>query len=170
MCLQRNNRSRPSPNRLQAVWSWTPCRAARSFSRTHIFEHGVVAGDYADGGQERRQPDLDDQPGREGRVVENVVAVPTPRAVGMTMSAIIGVSVLLPSLQAVSEALVACAEVRYIGVATGRYDIIVEAFFNDEAHLLEFVSTKLGALQGVTGAETNLILKVAKFSYEWEIP
>jgi Lrp/AsnC family transcriptional regulator, regulator for asnA, asnC and gidA len=100
----------------------------------------------------------------------NVVAVPTPRAVGMTMSAIIGISVLLPSLQAVSERLTSCPEVRYIGVATGRYDIIVEAFFNDQAHLLEFVSTKLGALDGVTGAETNLILKVAKFSYEWEIP
>ena len=57
-----------------------------------------------------------------------------------------------------------------IAVATGRYDIIVEAFFNDHEHLLEFVSRKLGALKGVTGAETSLILKVAKFSYEWEIP
>jgi Lrp/AsnC family transcriptional regulator for asnA, asnC and gidA len=88
----------------------------------------------------------------------------------VAMSAIIGISVLLPRLQAVSERLTSCPEVRYIGVATGRYDIIVEAFFNDQAHLLEFVSTKLGALEGVTGAETNLILKVAKFSYEWEIP
>lgn len=100
----------------------------------------------------------------------NIVAVPTPRAVGMTMSAIIGISVQLPSLQAVSERLVAYPEVRYAGVATGRYDVIVEAFFNDEAHLLDFVSKKLGALKGVTGAETSLILKVAKFSYEWEIP
>jgi Lrp/AsnC family transcriptional regulator for asnA, asnC and gidA len=100
----------------------------------------------------------------------NVVAVPTPRAVGMTLSAIIGISVQLPSLRAVSERLVAYQEVRYVGVATGRYDIIVEAFFNDQEHLLEFVSRKLGALNGVTGAETSLILKVAKFSYEWEIP
>ena len=44
------------------------------------------------------------------------------------------------------------------------------AFFNDQEHLLEFVSRKLGVLKGVTGAETSLILKVAKFSYEWEIP
>ena len=100
----------------------------------------------------------------------NVVAVPTPRAVGMTVSAIIGISVQLPSLQQVSERLVGYPEVRYVGVATGRYDIIVEAFFNDQEHLLEFVSRKLGALKGVTGAETSLILKVAKFSYEWEIP
>jgi Lrp/AsnC family transcriptional regulator for asnA, asnC and gidA len=111
---------------------------------------------------------------RIARLIEedlvNVVAVPTPRAVGMTMSAIIGISVQLPSLHAVSERLVAYPEVRYAGVATGRYDVIVEAFFNDQEHLLDFVSNKLGALKGVTGAETNLILKVAKFSYEWEIP
>jgi Lrp/AsnC family transcriptional regulator for asnA, asnC and gidA len=88
----------------------------------------------------------------------------------MTVSAIIGISVQLPSLHAVSERLVGYPEVRYVGVATGRYDIIVEAFFNDQEHLLEFVSRKLGALKGVTGAETSLILKVAKFSYEWEIP
>ncbi|HYY81292.1 MAG TPA: Lrp/AsnC family transcriptional regulator [Actinomycetes bacterium] len=100
----------------------------------------------------------------------NVVAVPTPRAVGMTMSAIIGISVQLPSLRAVSERLVAYPEVRYVGIATGRYDVIIEAFFTDEEHLLEFVSKKLGSLKGVTGAETGLILKVAKFSYEWEIP
>ena len=39
-------------------------------------------------------------------------------------------------------------EVRYVGVATGRYDIIVEAFFNDREHLLEFVSRKLGRSRG----------------------
>jgi Lrp/AsnC family transcriptional regulator for asnA, asnC and gidA len=76
----------------------------------------------------------------------NVVAVPTPRAVGMTLSAIIGISVQLPNLQAVSERLVAYPEVRYVGIAAGRYDIIVESFFNDHGHLLEFVSGKLGAL------------------------
>ena len=45
---------------------------------------------------------------------------PSPRAVGMTLSAIIGISVQLPGLQAVSERLVAYPGVRYVGVATGR--------------------------------------------------
>jgi Lrp/AsnC family transcriptional regulator for asnA, asnC and gidA len=48
--------------------------------------------------------------------------------------------------------------------------VIVEAFFDDHEHLLEFISTTLGGMEGVTGVETSLILKVAKFSYEWEIP
>jgi Lrp/AsnC family transcriptional regulator, regulator for asnA, asnC and gidA len=111
---------------------------------------------------------------RIARLIEedlvNVVAVPTPRAVGMTMSAILGISVQLPHLHEVADQLVGCPEVRYVGMSTGRYEVIVEAFFQNQEHLLEFVSTRLGALPGVTGVETSLILKVAKFSYEWEIP
>jgi Lrp/AsnC family transcriptional regulator, regulator for asnA, asnC and gidA len=100
----------------------------------------------------------------------NIVAVPTPEAVGMTTSAIIGISVALAEVRDVSERLVAWPEVRYVGFSTGRYELIIEAFFNDHEHLLDFVTTKLGGLPGVTGVETSLILKVAKFSYEWEIP
>jgi Lrp/AsnC family transcriptional regulator for asnA, asnC and gidA len=105
-----------------------------------------------------------------GEGLVNIVAVPTPLAVGMTTSAIIGISAQLVALHAVSEQLVAFPEVRYVGFSTGRYDLIVEAFFDDHEHLLEFIASKLGAMPGVTGVETSLILKVAKFSYEWEIP
>ena len=100
----------------------------------------------------------------------NIVAVPTPRAVGMTTSAIIGVSVQLGNLDKVSQELSSCPEVRYLGLSTGRYDIILEAFFNDTEHLLSFVSDKLGALPEVSGVETSIILRVDKFSYEWELP
>jgi Lrp/AsnC family transcriptional regulator for asnA, asnC and gidA len=100
----------------------------------------------------------------------NIVAVPTPRAVGMTTSAIIGVSVQLGNLDTVSQELSRCAEVRYLGLSTGRYDIILEAFFNDLEHLLSFVSDKLGGLPEVSSVETSIILRVDKFSYEWELP
>ena len=100
----------------------------------------------------------------------NIVAVPTPRAVGMTMSAIIGLSVSLRQIEEVVAALLTKPEVRYAGMATGRYEIIIEAFFHDQEHLLEFVTKDLGHMDGVTRVETSLILRVAKFSYEWEIP
>ena len=100
----------------------------------------------------------------------NIVAVPTPRAVGMTTSAIIGISVTLSALGPVSRELVTYPEVRYVGASTGRYDLIIEAFFKDHEHLLRFVSETLGSLGGVTQVETSVILKVEKFSYEWEIP
>ncbi len=99
----------------------------------------------------------------------NIVAVPTPMAVGMNLSAIIGISVNLTDMHAVSEALHSYPEVRYVGLSSGRYDIIVESFFVDQEHLLDFVSNQLGSLSGVTTVETSIILKVVKFSYEWEI-
>jgi Lrp/AsnC family transcriptional regulator, regulator for asnA, asnC and gidA len=99
----------------------------------------------------------------------NIVAVPTPRAVGMNLSAIIGISVMLPQLRAVSEELKRQREVRYVGVSTGRYDIIVEAFFFNQGHFLDFISSRLGKMDGITGLETSVILEVVKFSYEWEI-
>ena len=99
----------------------------------------------------------------------NIVAVPTPRAVGLNLSAIIGISVTLPKLKDISAELKRQKEVRYVGLSTGRYDIIVEAFFVDQQHFLDFISNKLGGMDGITSLETSMILDVVKFSYEWEI-
>ena len=98
-----------------------------------------------------------------------VVGVPDPSIAGLTLSAIIGIRVHLKALRQVSLQLRAYPEVRYVGLATGRYDIIVEAFFTDQEHVLEFVTDRLGVLEGVVAVESSLILKVEKFSYEWEI-
>ncbi|NMI01859.1 Lrp/AsnC family transcriptional regulator [Pseudonocardia acidicola] len=99
----------------------------------------------------------------------NVVAVPTPKAVGSSTSAIIGISVALQSIHRVSDQLRKCPEVRYVGMSAGRYDIMIEVFASDQEHLLEFVTDCLGSMDGITDVETSVILKVAKFSYEWEI-
>jgi Lrp/AsnC family transcriptional regulator for asnA, asnC and gidA len=100
----------------------------------------------------------------------NIVAAPTPKAVGLTMSAIIGVSVEMRQLDHVVDTIVGYGEVRYLGIATGQHDLIIEAFFEDQEHMLQFVTKKLGHLDGVLNVETSVILKVAKFSYEWEVP
>jgi Lrp/AsnC family transcriptional regulator, regulator for asnA, asnC and gidA len=99
----------------------------------------------------------------------SIVAVPTPEASGMTLSAILGVSVELTSIRKVADTIRMYPEVRYVGMSSGRYDLIVEAFFTDQEHLLEFVTDKLGGLSGISNLETSIILKVVKFSYEWEI-
>ncbi len=99
----------------------------------------------------------------------SIVAVPTPEASGMNLSAIIGVSVELTAIHQVADAIRSYPEVRYVGMSAGRYDLMVEAFFTDQEHLLDFVTDKLGGLPGITNLETSIILKVVKFSYEWEI-
>ena len=100
----------------------------------------------------------------------SIVAVPAPELVGMTVSAIIGISVELRALNDVARSLVPLREVRYCGVSTGRFDLIVEAFFHDHDHVVEFVTQTLGRTPGITAVETSLILKIEKFSYEWQIP
>jgi Lrp/AsnC family transcriptional regulator for asnA, asnC and gidA len=99
----------------------------------------------------------------------NIVAVPTPEAVGTNLSAIMGISVELTAMHAVGDLLRTYPEVRYVGMSAGRFEIIVEAFFVDQEHLLEFVTNRLGTVAGITNVETSIILKVVKFSYEWEI-
>lgn len=98
-----------------------------------------------------------------------IVAVPTPEAAGLNLSAILGISVELQSLHSVAETIRTYREVRYVGLSAGRYDLVVEGFFVDQEQLLRFITERLGALPGITGLETSIILKVAKFSYEWEV-
>lgn len=98
-----------------------------------------------------------------------IVAVPTPEAAGLSLSAILGVSVDLKSIHEVADTIRTYREVRYVGMSAGRYDLVVEAFFADQQALLGFITDKLGLLPGITNLETSVILKVAKFSYEWEI-
>ena len=100
----------------------------------------------------------------------HIVAVPTPKAFGASLSAIIGISARLGDVRAIADKLVTYEETRYVGLSTGRFDIIVEAFFPDQEALLTFATEKIGSLDGVLDLETSIILRVAKFSYEWELP
>lgn len=98
-----------------------------------------------------------------------IVAVPTPKLAGFTLSAIMGLNVSLDRLREISAALVKFPEVRYCGMSTGRFDIMIEAFFSNHEHLLSFSTDCVGRIEGVLKVETSLILDITKFSYEWEI-
>ncbi len=99
-----------------------------------------------------------------------VVAVPSPETVGLTLSAIIGVSCELGRLDEAARTIAGFTEARYLGYSTGPFDLVIEAFFYSHQHLLEFLTQKIAAIKGVTKTETAVILRVAKFSFEWELP
>ncbi len=111
---------------------------------------------------------------RIGRLVSEklikVVAVPSPEVVGMTMSAIVGITVEMNAHQDVAAALEALPQTRYVGYSTGPYDLIIEVFFRSHEELLELLSRKLARIPGIVKTDTSVILKVTKFAYEWEIP
>ena len=99
-----------------------------------------------------------------------ILAVPTPKLAGLTVSALIGISVQLSALKTVAKALKERPEVRYCGVSAGRYDVMIECFFSSHEHLVTFSTEVLGTMEGITDVETSIILKIEKFSYEWQIP
>ena len=104
----------------------------------------------------------------DGDFIE-VVAIPTPRLAGMTVSAIMGIATTLPNLRSVTNAITNRHEVRYCGVSTGRYNLIIEAFFTDHKHLMNFITDVLGGLDGVKDVETFVILTIEKFSADWQV-
>lgn len=104
----------------------------------------------------------------DGDLIE-IIAIPTPRLAGYNISAIIGISVALSRLKAVAGELKSRPEVRYCGISAGRYDLIVEAFFIDQEHVVRFCTDVLGTTSGITDVETSIILKIEKFAYEWDI-
>jgi Lrp/AsnC family transcriptional regulator, regulator for asnA, asnC and gidA len=111
---------------------------------------------------------------RIGRLVSDrlikIVAVPSPEVVGMTMSAIIGITTEMNALHDVAAALEELPQTRYVGYSTGPYDVIIEVFFRSHEELLELLSKKLSRIPGIAKTDTSVILKVTKFAYEWEVP
>ena len=61
-------------------------------------------------------------------------------------------------------------ETRYLGYSAGAHDLVMECFFYSHEHLLHFLRSKIAVIPGVKTTDTSIILKVRKFSYEWELP
>jgi Lrp/AsnC family transcriptional regulator, regulator for asnA, asnC and gidA len=99
-----------------------------------------------------------------------ILAVPSPHAAGLTLSAVLNLSCELKHLDAIVETLVSFPELRYVVYTTGPYDLVCEGFFYSHQHLLDFLTKKIAAIEGIARTETSVVLKNAKFSFEWELP
>lgn len=99
-----------------------------------------------------------------------VVAVADPYRLGYETDTNIGLHVRLGKVTDVAERLATLPEVRYVGVSTGAYDIIVAAMFRSNAELLRFLTEKLASVPDIEKAETSHILRVVKRTYDWVNP
>lgn len=99
-----------------------------------------------------------------------ILAVPSPKAAGLTLSAVLNLSCELKHLDAIVHTLVDLPELRYVVYTTGPYDLVCEGFFYSHQHLLDFLTKQIAGITGITRTETSVVLKVAKFSFEWELP
>ena len=59
------------------------------------------------------------------------------------------------------------AEVDYVVITAGGFDVLVEVVCEDDEHLLEGLNTKIRALPGVLATETFVYLKLRKQLYNW---
>ena len=99
--------------------------------------------------------------------VVNTVSIADPFALGFQAPAVIGISVEPGTMEEVGKAVAKFPEVSYQVMVLGSYDLIVEVFCKDLAHLTEFVTQQLQKISGVRHTETLVISKMLKLSYRW---
>jgi Lrp/AsnC family transcriptional regulator, regulator for asnA, asnC and gidA len=100
--------------------------------------------------------------------VMQVVAVTDPMQLGFARQAMIGIRVRGP-IEPVADRLAELAEIDYVVITAGHYDILVEAVCESDEHLLEVVSDKIRNLEGVDSTDTLVYLQLRKQTYSWGV-
>jgi Lrp/AsnC family transcriptional regulator for asnA, asnC and gidA len=70
--------------------------------------------------------------------------------------------------ESVVSAIATFDEVRWIGIASGPCDLLIEGLFRSEEHLRIFLLKRLAAIDGVVRMQTMRILEVSKITFDWE--
>lgn len=99
-----------------------------------------------------------------------IAAIVDPLKIGMNTVALIHLDVDLRHLDEAGAMLAAMPYVRVVAFVTGVDDIIIETVFPSTQELFLFLKDKLPRIPGVRNAETSLLLKLLKRSYEWLLP
>jgi len=97
--------------------------------------------------------------------VIKIVPVHNPVAAGYKMGVLIGLKVLPNRVSAIAAEMASVAEVQNVILCAGRYDIVLGAVFADTDRLSDFLINRLSAVEGVTGIETMVTLKMVKASF-----
>ena len=98
--------------------------------------------------------------------VMQIVAVTDPLQVGFSRQAMIGVRAE-GDLQDVADQLAEIADIDYVVITAGSFDLLVEAVCEDDDALLDLVSSRIRAIPGVRSTETFVYLKLRKQHYNW---
>jgi Lrp/AsnC family transcriptional regulator for asnA, asnC and gidA len=99
--------------------------------------------------------------------VVHTVSIVDPYALDFHAPAMLGISVEPGQAEDVAGNISDLPEVRYVVLTIGNYDLIVEVYCRDLAHLTDFVGKQLPSISGITRIETLLITKSYKLSYRW---
>ena len=148
----------------RAATIWIPCprRSSNSSNRTARRAYATIgrAVGLSEAAVRQRVQKLIDAG------VMQIVAVTDPLTVGFHRQAMIGIRAE-GDLEPVAEALAAMAEVDYVVMTAGSFDLLVEVVCADDDHLLEIINKRIRALPQVRSTESFVYLKLRKQTYTW---
>lgn len=98
--------------------------------------------------------------------VMQIVAVTDPLTVGFRRQAMVGINVE-GDVESIAEALTDMAEVEYVVMTAGSFDVLAEIVCEDDDHLLDVINKRIRALPGVRSTESFVYLKLKKQTYMW---
>ncbi|MDM4722593.1 Lrp/AsnC family transcriptional regulator [Micromonospora sp. WMMA1363] len=97
--------------------------------------------------------------------VMQIVAVTDPLQLGFPRQAMIGLRTN-GDLEAVADRLAELAEVDYVVITAGSFDLLIEVVCRNDDHLLEILQ-RLRTVEGVLSTEAFVYLKLRKQTYTW---
>lgn len=97
-----------------------------------------------------------------------IVAVTDPLEVGFDRQAMIGITVSGP-IEPIADRLAELSEIDYVVITAGGFDLLAEVVCESDDALLEIVSNRIRAIEGVRGTETFVYLKLRKQTYAWGV-
>ena len=98
--------------------------------------------------------------------VMQIVAVTDPLQVGFHRQAMVGIKVD-GDVRDLAAKLSANAEIDYVVICSGTYDLLVELTAHDDEHLLEVINTQIRSIPGIRSTETFVYLRLEKQTYSW---
>jgi Lrp/AsnC family transcriptional regulator, regulator for asnA, asnC and gidA len=97
--------------------------------------------------------------------VMQVVAVTDPLTLGFRRQTMIGVR-CVGDLERVADLLAEMAEIDYVVITAGSFDLLIEVVCEDDDQLLGIIS-RVRTIPCVTSTETFVYLKLRKQTYSW---
>jgi len=99
-----------------------------------------------------------------------VVGVADPSVIGYETRVLISLTVELAQMESVGRLLCDMPEVMSVYNVAGEHDIVVEAAFGSDKHLMSFLTERLASIPGVVDSKTSHVLRILKCNYEWALP
>lgn len=92
-----------------------------------------------------------------------IVCSADPTKLGYKVAVIIGVQAIKSRVLDVEKELRALPEVHFLGLTTGQYDLMLEAWLRSNSELIRFTTSTLGKIQGILRTDIFQFLRLSKY-------